>query len=44
MEIDYISDIIDNEDTILVIKWRLDKPEQLLYIDNMLNYISKYNP
>lgn len=40
----YIEKKVNNVDTIIVIRWRLDVPEHHLFIHEMLNYISKNNP
>lgn len=43
-DIRYIEKKVNNVDTIVVIKWRLDVPEHHLFIHEMLNYISRNNP
>ena len=44
LNIDCIDRTINNQDTILVIKWRLDEPEHHKYIHDMFNYIRRNNP
>ena len=44
LDIGCIHRVINNVDTLLVIKWKLNDTNQHQYIHNMLDYISRNNP